>query len=154
MSPDTGEAENEYPPRNKAATPPRFPHPSPCGPLRHFSISRAPAWRSFDLRNGCRHPRVPILREFPLCPRSSPHGYPEANLQLLNPGTFLVRKRLRKQTATLPCPQGGEPATLDETGCARNRVRLLAQECRRSRYPDRCLRLASTRLEVAEPSYR
>src|SRR5512132_1615553 len=113
MSPDKGEAENEYPTRNKAATPPRFPHPFRCGPLRHFSISRAPAWQSFDLRSGCRHPPVPILREFPLCPRSSPRDYPEANLQLLNPDTFLVRKPSRKRRATLPCPQVGEPATLD-----------------------------------------
>ena len=88
-----GEAENECPPRNKAATPPRFPHPSRCGPLRHSSTSRAPAWRSFDLRSGCRHPRVPIPREFRLCPRSSPRDYPEANLQLPNPDTVPFESR-------------------------------------------------------------
>src|SRR5262249_39311850 len=113
MSPDTGEAESEYPPRNKAATPPRFPYPFRCGLLRHSSISPAPAWRSFDLRNGCRHLQVPIRREFPLCPRSSPRGYREASLRPPNPDTFLVRKPSRKQTATLPCPQADEPATLD-----------------------------------------
>src|SRR3954466_4263346 len=113
MSPDKVEAENEYLLRNKAVTPPRFRHPFRCGPLRHSSISPAPAWRSFDLRTGCRRPRVPIRREFPLCPRSSPRGYPVANLQLPTPDTFLVRKPSRKQTVTLPCPQAGEPATRD-----------------------------------------
>src|ERR1700757_2032116 len=113
MSPDTGEAGNEYPPMNKAATPLQFPHPFRCEPLRHSSISRALVWRSFDLRIGCRNPRVPILRGFPLYPRSSPRDYQEVNLQLPNPETFLARKRSRKQTATLPYPQAGEPATLD-----------------------------------------
>src|SRR5215216_3381899 len=113
MSPGKDEVGNEYLPRNKAVTPPRFPHPSRRGPLRHLSISPAPAWRSFDLRNGCRRPRVPILREFPLCPRSSPLGCREANLRPPNPHTFLVRKPSRKRRATLPCPQGAEPAMLD-----------------------------------------
>src|SRR5215813_11473835 len=105
MSPDTGEGENEYPPGNRTATPPRFPHPFRCGQLRHLSISPAPASRSFDLRIGCPHLRVPIHREFRLCPRSSLRGYPEVNLQPPNPDTFLVRKRSRKPTATLPCLQ-------------------------------------------------
>src|SRR6478609_5762874 len=113
MSPDTGEAENEYPPTNKAVAPPRFQRPSRCGLLRHSSILPAPAWLSFDLRIGCRHPRVPILREFPWCPRSSPRDCPAANLQLPSPDTFLVRKPSRKQTVILPCPRAGEPATLD-----------------------------------------
>src|SRR5258707_4794086 len=113
MWPDKGGAENEYPPRNKAVTPPRFPRPSRCGPLRHSSILRAPAWRSFDLRIGCRYPPVAILREFLWCPRSSQRDYPVANLQLPTPDTFLVRKPSRKQTVTLPCPQAAEPATRD-----------------------------------------
>src|SRR5215211_3569715 len=110
MSPGKDEAGNEYLPRNKAVTPPRFPHPSRRGPLRHLSISPAPAWRSFDLRTGCRRLRVPILREFLLCPRSSPRGYPEVNLRPRNPDTFLVRKPSRKRRATLQCPQGVELA--------------------------------------------
>src|SRR5262245_37927867 len=113
MSLDKGEARNEYLLRNKAVTPPRLPHPSRCEQMRHSSISRGLAWRSFDLRIGYRHPPAPIRREFPLSPRSSPRGYPEANLRLPNPDTFLVRKPSRKQTATLPCPLAVEPATLD-----------------------------------------
>src|SRR5262245_40347241 len=122
MSLDMGEAENEYPPRNKAAAPHRLPHPSRRGLLRHFSISPAPAWRSFDLRSGYRHLRVPIRREFPLYPRSSPHDCRAANLRPPNRGTFLVRKPPRKQTATLPCRGGAALVTLDRIGCARNRV--------------------------------
>src|SRR5262249_49642977 len=113
MSQGTVEVENGYPPRNKAAAPVRFPHPSRSGPMRHLLISRALAWRSFDLRIGYRQLRVPIPREFPLCPRSSPRGYPGASLQPPNRDTFLVRKRWRRQTATSPCPQAGELATLD-----------------------------------------
>src|SRR5262249_42400402 len=110
---DRGEGRNEYLPRNKAATPPRFLHPSRCGQMRRSSISPVPLWRSLDLRIGCRHLRVPIRREFPLCPRSSLRDYPEANLRLPNPDTFLVQKPSRKQTATLPCPPAVEPATRD-----------------------------------------
>src|ERR1044071_4900822 len=113
MLPDTGGAENEYPPRNKVAGPPQHPHPFQYGPTLHLSISPAPAWRSFGLRIGCRHLRVPIPREFQLFLRSSPRDYPRANLQPPNPDTFLVRKRSHKRTATLPSPQGGEPAMLD-----------------------------------------
>src|SRR4029078_12337351 len=113
MWPDKGGAANEYPPRNKAVTPPRFPHPPRCEPLHHSSISPAPAWRSFDLHTGCWHPPVPILRESPWCPRSSRADYPVATLQLPTPDTFPVRKPWSKQTAVLPCPQPAEPATHD-----------------------------------------
>jgi len=39
----------------------------------------------------------PFSENSPLCPRSSPRGYPEANLQLLTLDTFLVRKRSRNK---------------------------------------------------------
>src|SRR5262249_15500834 len=148
------EVEIELPQRSKAVTPVRFPHPFRCAPLRHSSISPAPVLRSSDLRNGYRHLRVPIRREFQLCPRSSPRDYPEANLRQPNPDTFPVRKLRRKRTATLPCPQACEPATLDCTGCARNPGRPPAQECRRSHYPARWPRLANTRVQAVQAFYR
>src|SRR6266481_4528952 len=150
MSPDTAEAENECPQRSKAATLLQRRRPCRCGRLRRFLISLTTVWPSFDLRNGSRRFQGPIRQEFRWCHRSSLRDYRAANLPRPTPGTFLSRTQPRKQTAASPSQQGDALAVRDRIGCARNRVRLPAQECQRSRCRGQSLRLVNTRARVAQ----
>src|SRR6266481_3083021 len=150
MSLDTAEAENESPPRSKAAKLPRCLRPSQRGRLRRSLISLTPVWPSFGPRNGSRRFQVPIPQEFQSCRRSSLPCYPAASLPRPSRDTSLSRMQPRKRTAASPCQQGDALAVRDRIGCARNRVRLPAQECQRSRYRGRSLRLANTPARVAQ----